>query len=208
MKTSTLLRALVTCSFLFTVSLSRAQTSLCPTDLNDDGITDGLDYAIFSPQFGISCPGGGTPCPTDFNNDGVTDVNDFIIFAAKYGQRDHVLIFGISTATFSSGYVDVPLTISSDANISSFDFAMRFNLAKLTYDSVISVPFPSNLGMGYYNPTDLFLRYTSSILSMYYPNDTQLLVIRFTTSSGSLSNSDFSSINAILNGTSCGYILK
>ena len=208
MKTTMIRRVLVLGSILFTLGFSKAQTSLCPTDLNNDGITDGLDYAIFSPQFGTSCPGGGSPCPTDFNNDGVTDVNDFIIFAAKYGQRDHVLIFGVSTATFSSGYVDVPLTISSDANISSFDFAMRFNLAKLTYDSVVAVPFPSNLGMGYYNPTDLFLRYTSSILSMYYPNDTQLLVIRFTTSSGSLSNSDFSSINAILNGTSCGYILK
>ena len=52
----------------------------CPTDLNNNGITDVNDFIIFAPAFGTS----NVNSPTDFNSDGVTDVNDFIIFAPAY----------------------------------------------------------------------------------------------------------------------------
>jgi uncharacterized repeat protein (TIGR02543 family) len=53
----------------------------CPTDLNNDGVTDVNDFIIFAPEFGNTNV---VAFPTDLNNDGVTDVNDFIIFAPAF----------------------------------------------------------------------------------------------------------------------------
>jgi hypothetical protein len=53
----------------------------CPTDLNNDGVTDVNDFIIFAPEFGTTNV---VASPTDLNNDGVTDVNDFLIFAPAF----------------------------------------------------------------------------------------------------------------------------
>jgi hypothetical protein len=54
----------------------------CPTDLNNDVVTDVNDFLIFAPAFGTT---NASASPTDLNSDGVTDVNDFLIFAPEFG---------------------------------------------------------------------------------------------------------------------------
>lgn len=208
MKTNIFTRSILLFILSVTIGFCKAQSPSCPTDLNHDGITDGADYTIFAAAYNTTCAPS-SPCPTDFNSDGVTDVNDYLIFGAAYGYRCHVMIFGISNANFSGGYVNIPVSISSDATITSFDFALKFDEEKLTYDSVIPVSFEGSEGSAYFNPNDRTLRYTCSILPGSYPsNDTTLLVIRFATSATSISAADFNSIVSILNGTQSGYILK
>ncbi len=58
----------------------------CPTDLNNDVVTDVNDFLIFAPAFGTTNT---VASPTDLNNDGVTDVNDFLIFAPEFGTTCH-----------------------------------------------------------------------------------------------------------------------
>ncbi|MFT4662728.1 MAG: hypothetical protein ACI8XB_003021 [Patiriisocius sp.] len=53
----------------------------CPTDINIDVITDGIDFGIFLGNFGLSCTG----CPADLNVDGMTDGIDFGIFLGNFG---------------------------------------------------------------------------------------------------------------------------
>lgn len=211
MKITTLLRFTAT----FTLSLflmgSKAQTSQCPTDLNNDAITDTADFNLFLPQFNSTCTID-VPCPTDFNSDGVTDVNDFLIYASNYGLRCNAWIFGISTATFSGGYVNIPVSISSDLNVFGLDLGIQFNLAHLTYDSVIPYSSPYNNDLGYFNPNTLFFRYTTTVFNpnnpVYYPNDVTVFILRFATSQVSVSESDFTTVETYINGNRCGYLFK
>lgn len=211
MKIITLIRFAATLTLLLSLGFSTAQTSQCPTDLNNDAITNAADFTLFSPQFNSTCTIG-VPCPTDFNSDGVTDVNDFLIYTGEYGQRCNVWIFGVSTATFSGGYVDIPVSISSDLNVFGLDLGIQFNLAHLTYNSVISYPSPYNNDLGYFNPNTLFFRYTTTILNpnspVYYPNDVTVFILRFATSQVSVSEADFTTVETYINGNRCGYMFK
>jgi hypothetical protein len=55
---------------------------LCPTDINGDGTTNGLDFAIFLGNFGVTCDP--NDCPTDINGDGITNGLDFAIFLGNF----------------------------------------------------------------------------------------------------------------------------
>lgn len=52
----------------------------CPTDLNDDGVTDETDFVLFSQAYEAASTNG------DLDADHDTDLDDFVIFAAGYDQ--------------------------------------------------------------------------------------------------------------------------
>ncbi|MFT4661699.1 MAG: endo-1,3(4)-beta-glucanase [Patiriisocius sp.] len=58
-------------------------TTICETDVDGNGITNGDDFSIFLGNFGLSCPV--PPCNTDFDDDGDTDGDDFSIFLGNFG---------------------------------------------------------------------------------------------------------------------------
>jgi gliding motility-associated-like protein len=120
------------------------------------------------------------------------------------------LIFDLANATLTANYIDVPLYISSDDAITSFNYALKFNLSKLTFSATIDL-LPSDatiLSSSFFNTNDLFLRYTGSSLQGYPANNgVYVTKIRFSlnTPCTPLSNADFTDILAILNGTQCSY---
>ncbi|MEZ6072520.1 MAG: PEP-CTERM sorting domain-containing protein [Pirellulales bacterium] len=54
-------------------------------DANGDGSVDGLDYLVWSGNFGSSEPPALTASDGDFNGDGAVDGNDYLIWAGNYG---------------------------------------------------------------------------------------------------------------------------
>ncbi len=58
----------------------RFSTDFCPTDLNNDGVTDTADLGILIAEFGT--PG----VLADLNNDGVVDTADLGIMISQFGQ--------------------------------------------------------------------------------------------------------------------------
>lgn len=54
--------------------------SLCPTDINHDGITSLADLSLFLIKFGTSCT-----CPEDINKDGMVTGQDLSLLLIKFG---------------------------------------------------------------------------------------------------------------------------
>jgi len=49
------------------------------TDLNDDGVTDQLDYDLVKASYGKVCQS----CPEDVNSDGTIDGSDLLLIMSK-----------------------------------------------------------------------------------------------------------------------------
>jgi len=59
----------------------------CPSDLNDDGVVNDADFALFATDYNrLVCTASAMPawCPSDLNGDGFVDDTDFVRFAAAY----------------------------------------------------------------------------------------------------------------------------
>lgn len=64
-------------------------TRLCPSDVNEDGAVDIMDFLTFFDAFG-ACDGSESPCSvggvnSDVNADGLTDILDFLDFFGAFG---------------------------------------------------------------------------------------------------------------------------
>ncbi len=53
-----------------------------PSDFNQDGLTDILDFGLFLQKFNTSC----INCPEDINQDGIINIDDFLVFLARFGM--------------------------------------------------------------------------------------------------------------------------
>lgn len=188
-------------------AFSQAQNASCPTDVNYDGSTTSGDASIVSANYG-PCPSG-SPCPTDVNHDGTTSTADLNLVLSKIGTRCNVGIFNVSGATYGSNYIDIPVSISSDDEIVSLDFSMNFNETKLTFNTInVVTSYPSFSPVYNVANDDRKLRMTS-YTSTHFDNDTVLVNVRFTISSGTtVSTSDFSNIAVYLNGNAKGFLIK
>jgi gliding motility-associated-like protein len=116
------------------------------------------------------------------------------------------VIFDLASATLTPTYIEFPVHLKSDDVVNSFDYAFRFNLTKLTFTTTTELlPEPSIISLAYFNPSDLYLRYTTSALVPYPVNGTQITTIRFNLASTCLpiSKNDFTNTISIINGVQC-----
>lgn len=119
------------------------------------------------------------------------------------------VIFNLNNATLTASYIDIPVFVKSDDVVFAIDFAFHFNLSKLTYSSSISTLIDPTVSFSaYFNPSDLFLRYTGYTLQSYPNNGLVCLTkIRFLLSApcNSITAADFSNGSAQLNGSTCAF---
>ncbi len=108
------------------------------------------------------------------------------------------VIFDLKKATMVDGYFEVPVSVISDEEVNSLDFAMDFSNGNLEFNSVVDhsgyLQSLSNL-----NSDDKTLRFTSYSLQNYEMNKS-LVSVRVSAISGKLDESDFSSLECYLNG--------
>ena len=108
------------------------------------------------------------------------------------------VIFDLTKATLVDGYFEVPVSVVSDEEVNSLDFAMDFSNGNLEFNSVVDhsgyLQSLSNL-----NSDDKTLRFTSYSLQNYEMNKS-LISIRVSAIGGKLDESDFSSLECYLNG--------
>jgi gliding motility-associated-like protein len=126
-------------------------------------------------------------------------------FGKRTINANDSIIFDLASATITATYIDIPVYTLSDDFISSFDFQLQFNLSKLTFSATIDLPTdPSILSLSFFNPTTLYLTYSTSTFSNY-ANYVQAVRVRFmlNTPCLSISPADFSNILGVLNGTQC-----
>lgn len=118
------------------------------------------------------------------------------------------IVFDLANATITATYIDIPIYIISDDVIVGIDYAMQFNLTELTYSTTVDlVPNdPTIVSLAYFNPSDLYLRYTSTTLQTYPgTGNIHMTKIRFALNAPcpTISTSDFTNLLGILNGDQC-----
>lgn len=117
------------------------------------------------------------------------------------------IIFDLANATITATYVDIPVYIISDDIINGFDFEFQFNLSKMTFSTTIDLPpDPTILSISFFNPSDLYLRYSATTTTLTgYASYVQAVKIRFTLNNPcvSISPADFSNLLGVLNAGQC-----
>ncbi len=124
----------------------------------------------------------------------------------KTDDLNNAVVFDLSKAVISNGYVDVPVSVKSDVVIHGLDFALQFNESSLQYNSIIDhttyLDKVSN-----YAADDKTLRFGSNSIEKYATNSA-LVSVRFTTTSGTINTTDLSSLKGYLNGYPTTVIVK
>ena len=73
--------------------------SLCPWDLNGDGVVDDADRAIFDIAYGSKAGDTNWNPACDFNNSGEVDLDDLVLLGANYGAcpngAEHMVSFKV-----------------------------------------------------------------------------------------------------------------
>ena len=131
-----------------------------------------------------------------------TTPNALVKSSVAVGDR---LVFDFTRALINGTSVDVPVTIVSTTPVTSFDFQLTFDENHLSFnETVVS----NNVdGLGYYNTNDKTLRFTASNTTAIDLNS-DLLVVRFDLSKGSISADDFTTYRALLNGKDANVELR
>lgn len=119
------------------------------------------------------------------------------------------MIFDLASATITATYLDLPIYVKSDDVINGIDYAMKFNMAKLTYSTTSDLlpNDPTIVSLAYFNQTTLFLKYTGTSQQSFPANATYITKIRFAinTPCTMIDTSDFTNLAAYLNGVRCGF---
>jgi hypothetical protein len=109
-----------------------------------------------------------------------------------------VIYLNLQQATLSSDYVDIPLSFTSPDSIVALDFALKFNLEVLRYESIVRyVPYLTDV-LAKYAVDDQTLRFTSNSRQRYIA-DQAIAVLRFKRT-GPIKASDLFGFVGYLNG--------
>lgn len=89
------------------------------------------------------------------------------------------MVFDMTNAVMTGNHVDIPVYFIANAPVPSIDFALTYNEAVLTYDSIINVT--SNLigGGDFVNHVLRFSGYNGDSITQPFKNNTTLLYVRF-----------------------------
>ena len=98
-----------------------------------------------------------------------------------------------------AGYISVDVSFTAAESITSMDFSLKFDLKKLTYDSLLKRAYYLDEALGYFNTTDSTLRVTSYSSTYNYVPNKSLISLVFSVKSTVLAT-DFYSIKGFLNG--------
>ncbi|GEM_PF-1280216 len=112
------------------------------------------------------------------------------------------VIFDLSQSATINGYTEFPVYFKSDDVIYAFDFSLKYDHNKISYDTIIDLT-TYLLDNCYYNPNDSTIRFTSSSL-IPIDNNTPLVKVRFDTLTNSaICFGDVHTLKGYLNGDVC-----
>jgi len=169
---------------------------------------DGVGYSkshVPSVPFCLQVPVSGSGCPLigaeTYEGILMGDVNGNYSSVSNSQFRlspNSKVVFDLSKAVQTKGYTDVPVSVVSDDAVHSLDFAFQTNESHLTYNSVADHTLYME-SLSNYNQDDKTLRFTSYSLENYETGK-PLASVRFALNSDKITEADFSSVEAYLNG--------
>jgi hypothetical protein len=117
--------------------------------------------------------------------------------AALKSTEKNTVVFDLSRAVVTDKYIDVPVYFTSDAEVTSVDFALQYNEENLSLGSVVKNASGIETA-DFYSADDHTLRFTSYSMQKMKAEQ-NLVTIRFTTGSA-VKTSDLSPVAAYVNG--------
>lgn len=113
-------------------------------------------------------------------------------------ESSEKVIFDMAHAVVNDGYIDVPVAVASDKNVTALDFSMLFNESTLSFNSVVDHSAKLQ-ALSNFNTDDRTLRFTSNSIEKYDVSKSQLSV-RFAMNGTMVSNADLHTMKAYING--------
>jgi len=110
------------------------------------------------------------------------------------------LIFDMASTNLIETQFEIPVSISSNDLVTSFDFQIKFNTDKVAFHSIVNYKSYLNVAFSY-DPIDSILRF-SGISLQTIQNRTKLISIRFTRIASGITPSDIIISKSWLNGES------
>ena len=129
-------------------------------------------------------------------------VNPLVKSGVAVGDR---LVFDFTRASINGNSVDVPVSIVSTTPVRSFDFQLTVDEDNISFNETVASKDVD--GLGFYNTNDKTLRFTASNTTAFDVTS-DLLVVRFDLSKGSINTNDFKTYKALLNGKAANVELK
>jgi chitodextrinase len=127
-----------------------------------------------------------------------TSLKSFVEVSTVAPLTTGSVVFDMTKATTSNGFIDVPVYISSNVDINSLDFAVNYNESNISFDQVLGAT-SSLKSSAYLNPDDQTIRFTSYDFSSL-SKTSAVASVRFAMSSDKVLSSDLSATKAYLNG--------
>lgn len=116
------------------------------------------------------------------------------------------IYFDLSSTIVNATTIEFPVYFIADDTVNALDFAIKFDLSKVEYDSLIN-PTAFLQAFAFYNPNDSTLRFTSYSLSPLTAGS-PLVRLRFRIISGMISPADVFPQETYLNGEPCSWKLN
>lgn len=123
---------------------------------------------------------------------------DIAIQSLLKSSEKNAVVFDLANATVNGKFVDVPVYFASNEEVTSVDFAVRFDREALQVESIVK----NAAGLesaDFYNTKDNTLRFTSYSLNALEAGK-NLVTVRFNTNGNELKSSDLTSVSAYVNG--------
>lgn len=114
------------------------------------------------------------------------------------------LVFDLSEATCSGNNIEFPVYINSDDDIYAIDFAMQYDLTRMTYSSITVLKPYLNISINY-NSGDSTLRF-SCFSGVPIEKDIPLFSLRFNKQSATVDSIGFRNVDSYLNGDACSNV--
>jgi hypothetical protein len=130
---------------------------------------------------------------------------DLLSLSMISAQQDSV-IFDLGASTGIGNSSEFPVYIISGDSIFALDFAFRFDMNAVAFDS-LSVVSGSLQYLFYFNPVDSTFRFTSNSL-MPMVSDTPLVLLRFSTLGSPMCINDLEITETYLNGNVCEHAIR
>lgn len=113
-------------------------------------------------------------------------------------SQSEKVVFDLTKAIVANGYADVPVSLVSDENVNSLDFAMTLNNGNLTFKEILDNTNYLNT-LENVSADDNTLRFTSYSLQNY-ETAKSIVYVRFAMYTETLNETDFASLESFVNG--------
>ncbi|MBN2610566.1 MAG: Ig-like domain-containing protein [Bacteroidales bacterium] len=136
------------------------------------------------------------------DNEGKQSTSPAVLVTVKQDNiGNDTLVIDFSKAAITGPNIQIPVSVISDMDVTSFDFQMKYKPNRITFNNIVNHT-PALTVESQFTPADSTLRVNASS-QIPVANNTKLISASFGLLSGGVSDTDIKSASAHINGKKC-----